>query len=113
MAKIRTWLDRHKRIKAFLLWGKWPTVVLVLFVLQVIFGVTVYYTVWIIVIFAKAPAEVLNHYRLMLAELRQFIGLLTAPTCIAAVLSCAKFLYDPEHDGVPNIVQGEEVNKHD
>ena len=112
MAKIKSWLDRHNTIRTILLWNGWSTVVLVLFILQVVFGITVYYSGYIYTFLTatKLPIEVLKHYEALLAELRQFIQMLTGPTCLTAVIACARFVYDPDKDGVPNILQ-EEVKK--
>ena len=107
MTKIRTWLDKHKRLKAVLAWKGWAALFIVLIVLIALLSTMLYIATWFFTTLnvCTLSEDAFKRLMLLLAELRQFIDMLYKPTFATGVLAFAGFLIDSNGDKIPDVLQ--------
>ena len=87
-------------------------IVLTIFILQILFGITLYYTAWIWswISANKLSADTLKHGQALLTELRSFITMDFSPPVIAGVTGFLVLLVDKDHDLIPDKIEDELKN---
>ena len=113
MAKIRSWLDKHRRIKAVVLWPYWGTLLVVFVVFTFVFSMVLYLSAWIWdwKNAFQIQDSVMKNLIALQAELRQFILLFVSASFGTGLMFILQFLVDDNKDGIPDKLQkGEDKN---
>ena len=113
MAKIKTWLDKHPRIKAIVLWPYWRTLCVATVVLTFMLSLVLYVFTWL---WDWKNAylisdNVMKNLIALQAELRQFIMVFVSASFATGLMALGSFLVDDNKDGIPDKLQkGEDSN---
>lgn len=107
MAKVRSWLDRHQKIRAIITWKYWRYIFVLLIVSIAVNSLLLFQGTWLYVWF-KIPFisdSVFSRYLAMQKELGLFNEKLWTPTFATGVLAFGGMLIDDNEDGIPDQFQ--------
>lgn len=107
MAKVNSWLNQHKRLRAVLAWKGWAALFIVLIVLIALLSTMLYIATWFFTTLnvCTLSEDAFKRLMLLLAELRQFIDMFYKPTFVAGVMAFASLFIDKNGDHIPDVIE--------